>query len=84
MCCLKLDGGLGFKDLESFNLVLSAKQWWRVIRNENSLSYRMLKRRYFPNTTPMKVLKKIKFFIHMAQFVRREKSCCGGICLEGG
>ena len=84
MCCSKLDGGLGFKELESFNLALLAKQWWRVIHNENSLSFKVLKGRYFPNTSPMKALKKIKLFIHMAQHVRREKSCCGVICLEGG
>ena len=57
LCCSKLDGGLGFKDLESFNLALLAKQWWRIMNNENSVSFKVLKGKYFPNTSPKKVLK---------------------------
>ena len=33
------------------------KQWWCLIHSEKSLSFRVLKRRYFPRTTPMTVLK---------------------------
>ena len=36
----KFNGGLGFKDLESFNLALLAKQQWRVMHNEESLSFK--------------------------------------------
>ena len=52
LCCSKLDGGLGFKDFESFNLALLAKTWWRIIHNENSLCHKVLKARYFPKVSP--------------------------------
>ena len=52
-----MKGGLGFKDMESFNLALLAKQWWRIIHNEDSLSFRVLKGKYFPNSDPMGCLK---------------------------
>ena len=57
LCCSKLDGGLGFKDLESFNLTLLAKQWWRVMNNEDSVSFKVLKGKYFPSTSPWTALK---------------------------
>ena len=53
LCCSKMIGGLGFKEMESFNLALLAKQWWRIIHNEKSLSFRVLKGKYFPNSEPM-------------------------------
>ena len=48
LCCSKLDSSLGFKDLDCFNMTLLAKQWWRIIQDENSLYYRVLKAKYFP------------------------------------
>ncbi|XP_008227636.1 PREDICTED: uncharacterized protein LOC103327128 [Prunus mume] len=50
MCQHKSDGGLGFKELTSFNQALLCKQGWRLLEFPYSLISRMLKARYFPQS----------------------------------
>lgn len=51
----KLEGGLGFKDLRCFNLVLLAKQGWRLIQRPESLVTKIFKARYFPGNNLLDV-----------------------------
>lgn len=50
----KLEGGLGFRELQSFNMALLAKQCWRVLTMAISAAARVLKDKYFKHTKLLK------------------------------
>ena len=52
LCEPKANGGMGFRQLNQFNLALLAKQGWRlqVMHDSLVLVYGLFKARYFPHT----------------------------------
>lgn len=49
MCTSKSVGGMGFQDMHWFNVALVMKQAWKLVREEKSLAFEVLKSKYFPN-----------------------------------
>jgi hypothetical protein len=47
----KAMGELGFRDLTFFNKALLTKQGWRLVQNPKSLTARILKAKYYPNSS---------------------------------
>lgn len=43
-------GGLGVRDVQSFNLALFAKQCWRILKDPSSLVSKLFKQKYYPNS----------------------------------
>ncbi|CAN1299375.1 Uncharacterized mitochondrial protein AtMg00310 [Linum perenne] len=48
LCLPNDEGGLGFKDLETFNHVLLAKETWRILQDPELLISRIYKAKIFP------------------------------------
>ncbi|KAA3462544.1 LINE-1 reverse transcriptase isogeny [Gossypium australe] len=49
MCHPKGMGGLGFRDLRLFNVDLLGRQVWRLLNHKDTLCYRVLSSKYFPD-----------------------------------
>ncbi|XP_073308286.1 uncharacterized protein [Primulina huaijiensis] len=51
LCTRKIHGGMSFRNLESFNLAMLGKQAWNLISKPMSLMAKVLKAKYFPNSS---------------------------------
>ncbi|CAI9771185.1 unnamed protein product [Fraxinus pennsylvanica] len=54
MCKSKSLGGIGFKELEVFNMAMLGKQAWRLMQYKNSLLHKIYSARYFPDGNVLK------------------------------
>jgi hypothetical protein len=54
----KHKGGMGFRDLRSFNLAMLGKQGWHLITRPDSLCARVLKGRYYHDTEFLRATQK--------------------------
>ncbi|XP_074346272.1 uncharacterized protein LOC141685047 [Apium graveolens] len=50
LCDVKEAGGLGFKNLHQFKIVMLTKQGWRLLNDSNPLVTSIMKVKYFPKT----------------------------------
>ena len=57
LCNDKEEGGLGFRDLQNFNIVLLAEPLWRLIDKPESLFAKVFKRRYYRKSDPLDPIK---------------------------
>ena len=49
LCQSKGNGGLGFRELQKFNIALLAKQFWRFMSCKDSLLFKVFSSKFFPS-----------------------------------
>ena len=76
----KKEGGMGFRDIRSFNLAMLAKQGWRMLTNHDSLLYRCFKTKCFPRCTFLEAADHLKSSYVWKSLIAAQpilrKGCC--------
>ncbi|KAF5452090.1 hypothetical protein F2P56_027124 [Juglans regia] len=82
----KAAGGLGFRDLEFFNMALLAKQSWRLLQYPNSLAAKLLSTKYYPHGNFMQAqIKRTTSFIWRSILLAKPLSEAGLLwCIGNG
>jgi hypothetical protein len=60
LCIPKKRGGMGFRDLESFNGAMLAKQVWRLLLEPESICARVMRGRYYPDGNLLQQNKRVE------------------------
>lgn len=83
LCLLKEEDGMGFRNLNLFNIALLAKQGWRLLTTPNTLTARVLKAKYFPHSNFMELRVRESTFLCVAKHLGRQGSAADGLWLAG-
>lgn len=57
LCHMKIDGGIGLRDLSLFNQVMIVKSGWKIITDSTSFLALVLQQKYFPDCSFFKAVK---------------------------
>lgn len=65
---VKGKGGLEFCEIQYFNTDLLARYVWRIMTTQNLFVSKVVKGRYFPNSTILETKKQKRSFVNMTKF----------------
>lgn len=67
LCMPKNVGGMGFRNLGTFNKAMLAKHWWRLLQFPDSLAPKIIKAKYYLHCDVFHAKNMILFFLSLEE-----------------
>jgi ribonuclease HI len=80
----KTNGGMGFRDIHSFNKALLAKQGWRLMQESSSLAGRILKAKYYKSCSFLEAKKESRSLFAWQSILAARSLLVEGLCWRVG